>query len=79
MAEVIIEVEITLNNNSRPLEYVEDDVQMPVLPPSAMPYGQPNQLPEEEAEALEDVNLRKSAKYLKRCKGQGGPQSTPKH
>ena len=63
---VILDVEITLNN--RPLGYVEDDVQMPVLTPSAMLYGQPNQLPEEEAEAIEDVNLRKRAKYLKRCK-----------
>ena len=61
--EVILDVEITLNN--RPLGYVEDYVQMPVLTPSAMLYGQPNQLPEEEAEAIEDVNLRKRAKYLK--------------
>ena len=63
---VILDVEITLN--SRPLGYVGDDVQMPVLTPSAMLYGQPNQLPEEEAEVIEDVNLRKRAKYLKRCK-----------
>ena len=64
LAEVILDVEITLNN--RPLGYVEDDVQMPVLTTRVMLYGQPNQLPEEEAEAIEDVNLRKSAKYLKR-------------
>ena len=63
LEEVILDVEITLNN--RPLGYVEDYVQMPVLTPSAMLYGQPNQLPEEEAEAIEDVNLRKRAKYLK--------------
>ena len=63
---VILDVEITLNN--RPLGYVEDNVQMPVLTPSAMLYGQHNQLAEEEAEAIEDVNLRKRAKYLKRCK-----------
>ena len=48
--------------------YVENDVQMPDLTTSAILYGQPNQLPEEEAEAIEDVNLRKCAKYLKRCK-----------
>ena len=63
LEEVILDVEITLHN--RPLGYVEDDVQMPVLTPSAMLYGQPNQLPKEEAEAIEDVNLSKRAKYLK--------------
>ena len=47
------------------MRYVEDYVQMPVLTPSAMLYGQPNQLSEEEAEAIEDVNLTKRAKYLK--------------
>ena len=34
-----------------------------------MLYGHPNQLPEEQAEAIEDVSLRKRAKYLKRCEG----------
>ena len=66
LEEVILDVEITLNN--RPLGYVEDYVQMPVFTHSAMLYGQPNQLPEEEAKAIEDVNLRKRAKYLKWCK-----------
>ena len=56
LEEVILDVEITLNN--RPLGYVKDDVQMPVLTPSTMLYGQLNQLPEEEAEVIEDVNLR---------------------
>ena len=64
--EVILDVEITLNN--RPSGYVEDDVQMPFQAPSTMLYGQPNQLPEEELEAIEEGNLRKRAKYLKRCK-----------
>ena len=64
--EVILDVEITLNN--RPLGYVGDDVQMPFQTPSAMLYGQPNQLPEEELGAIEEVKLRKRAKYLKRCK-----------
>ena len=66
LEEVIVDVETILNN--RPLGYVEDDVQIPVLTPSAILYGQPNQLPEEEAEAIEDVNLRKRAKYLKQSK-----------
>ena len=67
LEEVILDVEVALSN--RPLGYVEDDVQMAVLTPSVMLYGHPNQLPEKEAETIEDVSLRKRAKYLKRCKG----------
>ena len=54
--------------NDRPLDYVEDDVQMPILTPSVMLFGQPNQLPEEDPSNIEDGSLRKRAKYLRRCK-----------
>ena len=64
--EVILDVETTVNN--RPLGYVEDDVQLPVLTPSLMLYWQPNQIPEEEPMGIEDVNLRKRARYIRRCK-----------
>lgn len=77
LKEVILDVESTLNN--RPLGYVQDDVQRPVLTPSAMLYGQPNQLPEEEAEVIEDVNLRKCAKYLKQCKDVLWPRCTTEY
>lgn len=66
LEEVLLDVETTLNN--RPLSYVEDDVQMPILTPSAMLFGQPNQIPEEDVDAVEDVDLRKRARYLRRCK-----------
>ena len=52
---------------------------MPDLTTSAILYGQPNQLPEEEAEAIEDVNLRKCAKYLKRCKDVLWSRWTPEY
>ena len=77
LKEVILDIESTLNN--RPLGYVQDDVQRPVLTPSAMLYGQPNQLPEEEAEVIEDVNLRKCAKYLKQCKDVLCPRCTTEY
>ena len=32
--EVLMDIEITLNN--RPLSYVEDDIQMPILTPNTM-------------------------------------------
>ena len=66
LEEVILDVETTMNN--RPLGYIEDDVQLPVLTPSLMLYGQPNQIPEEEPMSIEDVNLRKRARYIRRCK-----------
>ena len=64
--EVILDVEIALNN--RPLSYVEDDIQLPVLTPNSMMFEQSNLLPEEDIESIEDGNLRKRARYLRRCK-----------
>ena len=36
LEEVLMDIEITLNN--RPLSYVEDDIQMPILTPNTMIY-----------------------------------------
>ena len=44
LEEIIIDIETALN--SRPLCYVEDDVQLPLLTPNAMLFGQPNLIPE---------------------------------
>lgn len=66
LEEVILDVEVAVNN--RPLSYVEDDVQLPVLTPNIMMYSQPNLLPEEEVDSSEEVDLRKRAKYLRRYK-----------
>ena len=63
---VILDIEVALNN--RPLSYVEDDPQLPVLTPNSLLFGQPNLLPELEYHHLEIPDLRKRAKYLKRCK-----------
>ena len=64
--EVILDVEIALNN--RPLSYVEDDIQLPILTPNSMMFEQSNLIPEEDIESIEDSNLRKRARYLRRCK-----------
>ena len=45
LEEVLLDVEVALND--RPLSYVEDDVQLPVLTPCAMTFGQPRLVPEE--------------------------------
>ena len=66
LKEVFLDVEIALNG--RPLSYVEEDAQLPVLTPNAMLYSQPNVLPERKAYLEEDPPLRRRAKYLKKCK-----------
>lgn len=64
LEEVISDVERIIND--RPLDYVEDNVQMPT--PSVMLFGKPNQVPEEDPSSIEDDSLRKRAKYLRWCK-----------
>ena len=66
LEEVILDLEVAVNN--RPLSYVEDDVELPVLTPTIMMYSQPNLLPEEDVDAVEDVDLRKRMRYIRRCK-----------
>ena len=66
MEELLLDVEIAVNN--RPLSYVEEDVQLPLLTPNLMMYGQSNILPETVVADIEDTELRKRAKHLRRCK-----------
>jgi hypothetical protein len=66
LEEVLLDVETTVNN--RPLSYIEDDVQMPMLTPNSMQFVQPTQIPEEETAGVENIDLRKRARYLRRCK-----------
>ena len=61
LEEVLLDVETTVNN--RPLSYTEDHVQMPILIPNSMQFMQPTQIPEEEI-----ADIRKRARYLRRCK-----------
>ena len=66
LSEVVLEVETQLNR--RPLSYVEDDVQLPVLTPASFPFKRANRLPELEPWREENRDLRKRAKHLKLCK-----------
>ena len=66
LCKVVLEVETQLNQ--RPLSYVEDDVQLPLLTPASFLFQKSNHLPEREPWREEDVDLRKRAKYLKTCK-----------
>ena len=60
LQEVILDIEITLDN--RPLGYMEDNVELPVLTPNSLSFGQPNILPEMDPSGIEDADLRKCAK-----------------
>ena len=66
LEEVLLDIETVLNN--RPLNYVEDDIQLPTLTPHAMILGRPNLIPESAELDENDGDLRKRAKYLQRCK-----------
>ena len=64
--EDILDVEVALN--SRPLTYLEDDIQLTTLTPNSMLNLNANDLPNPEAHYLPDKELRKRVRYLTRCK-----------
>ena len=61
-----MDIETTLNN--RPLGYVEDDIQMPILTPHNMIVERPNLISEGTELEGDEVTLRKRAEYVQRCK-----------
>ena len=63
---MLLDVETQINR--RPLSYVEDDVELPILTPSSFLFQRTNQIPEQDIWRIEDPDLRKRAKYLKTCK-----------
>ena len=66
LQDVLLDVEVTMNN--RPLSYVEEDIQLPILTPNLLQFGRPNLLPETQSHQLENQDLRRRARYLKKCK-----------
>ena len=66
MKKVFLDVEVALNN--RPLNYVEEDVQMATLTPSSMIFVGSNELPELETHHHKEKDLRKRARFLSKCK-----------
>lgn len=55
--EVILDVETRANH--RPLGYIKDDVELPILTPASLMFQQTNQLPEEQTWRIQDPNLRR--------------------
>jgi hypothetical protein len=77
LQDVMLDIQLVLNN--RPLSYCEDDIQLSVLTPNMMIFGKANYLMELSPEDIEERDLRKRAKYLKKCKnrcGNNGDENT---
>jgi hypothetical protein len=66
LCDVILDVDIQINR--RPLSYVEDDVELPILTPTTFLFQRTSDLPESEPWRIEETDLRKRAKYLQACK-----------
>jgi hypothetical protein len=66
LEEVVLDIEIALND--RPLSYIENDVELPVLSPYSLLHINPSYSPELKTHNIDDQELRKRAKFLKRCK-----------
>ena len=62
LEEFVLDIEVTINN--RPLSYLEDDIEFPVLTPNAVLHTNPTYLPELERHRIPDKDLRKRAKFL---------------
>jgi hypothetical protein len=67
LQEVLLDLEITLNN--RPLTYVEDDIEFPIITPNSLMFGNPPKRSlEENPSSIDDSTLRRRVKYVQRCK-----------
>ena len=66
LKEILLDVEMTMNN--RPLSYVEDDLQLPVLTQNMMLISDRNVLLEANVHEIKERDLRTRAKYLNKCR-----------
>jgi hypothetical protein len=62
----MLDIELVLNN--RPLSYVEDDIQIPILTPNNLMFGQRGIIREEDVDCIDEASLRKRARYVEKCK-----------
>ena len=77
LQDVILDVKVALSN--RPLDYIENDVQLPVLTPNALLFGQPNASQNWNPtifEKLSSGNERSTCASAKAQCGAGRPKNT---
>ena len=66
LAEVLTDIDTTLNN--RPLTYMEEDIEFPLLTSNSLVLDQQLIIPNEDTENIEDKDQRKCQKYIQKCK-----------
>ena len=66
LTDVLLDVETQVNR--RPLNYVEDDPDLPILTPATFLFQWTTHLPEEQTWRIPDKDLRRRARFLKTSK-----------
>ena len=66
LTDVHLDVETQVNR--RPLNYVEDDPELPILTPATFLFQRTTHLPEELTWRIPDEDLRRRARFLQTCK-----------
>ena len=66
LQDLLLDIEVSLNN--RPLSYVEDDIQLPLLTLNTLILNRPNNIPTQDYHEGEERDLRKAAKRLEKCR-----------
>ena len=66
LIDVLLEVETQVNR--RPLNYVKDDPDLPILTPATFLFQRTTHLPEEQTWRIPDKDLRRRARFLQTCK-----------
>ena len=66
LEEVGLDIEICINN--RPLNYVEDDIELPILTPNSILHINPAYTPELHVHNIPEKDLRKPERQLRTCK-----------
>ena len=68
LSQVLLDADTQVNR--RPLIYVEDDLELPILRPASFLFQRYPQLPEQPAWKVKDKDLKRRSKFLKSCKDQ---------
>ena len=68
LSEVLLDADTSVNR--RPLSYVEDELELPILTPTSFLFQGSPQLPEKPAWKIKDKDLKRISKFVKSCKDQ---------
>ena len=66
LQEVLLDIEIILNN--RPLTYIEEEIDYPILTPNSLILERDVNFPDATPDESESETIKKQHKYIKRCK-----------